>query len=92
MPDAVRRYARSTETMESETDGAPVVLHLRSWDFFEFDRVGGVIWQLLEEPMSADELVDLLVGRFEVGRDQCEDEVGQFLEKAVAAELVTVSD
>ena len=92
MPISAKRYARATTIIEADGDGSPVLLHTDSWEFFEFDKVGAVIWELLEEPKGIAELTDALVERFDVGRDRCEAEVGKFLDQMTQAGLVTASD
>ncbi|MEI9886395.1 MAG: PqqD family peptide modification chaperone [Rhizomicrobium sp.] len=69
-----------------------MLLHTVSWQYFEFDKVGGAIWGLLGAPTSLDAMVQTLMAQFEVEEDQCKLETKTFLDEMVAQGLVHVGN
>ena len=90
-PDS-RMYTRTGDVIEADVGGAVVLLHTGNWQYFEFDKVGAAIWNLLSAPRSVDALVDELTMRFAVDREQCSREVKTFLDEIASQGLVTVDD
>lgn len=70
---------RSAEPVDAEVDGAIVMMSLKRGNYYGLDPVGSRIWQLLAEPISIGSLCDKLTIEFEVGRDECEKDVLEFL-------------
>jgi hypothetical protein len=85
-------YTRTEDVIEADVGGEVVLLHTQSWQYFEFDKVGGAIWSLLGAPHSLDALVRSLTQQFEVGEEQCARETQAFLDEMVAQGLVVARD
>jgi hypothetical protein len=84
-------YARTPDIIEAEVGGEIVVLHTQNWQYFEFDRTGATIWNLLREPKDLGALVEDLVTQFEVDRARCTEETKAFLDDMVEQGLITAS-
>ena len=85
-------YTRTGDVIEADVGGDVVLLHTQSWQYFEFDKVGGAIWNLLDKPSGLDRLVHALMTQFEVGEEQCTRETKAFLDDMVAQGLVVAAD
>ncbi|HEY0303239.1 MAG TPA: PqqD family peptide modification chaperone [Rhizomicrobium sp.] len=85
-------YSRTDDVIEADVGGEVVLLHTQSWQYFEFDKVGGAIWNLLSAPQTLDAMVRSLVTQFEVDEEQCALETKAFLDEMVAQDLVSVSN
>ena len=85
-------YTRTGDVIEADVGGEVVLLHTQSWQYFEFDKVGGAIWNLLEAPNSIDRVVHALMTQFEVGEEQCARETKAFIDDMVAQGLVVAGD
>jgi len=85
-------YSRTADVIEADVGGEIVLLHTQNWQYFEFDRVGAAIWNLLESPASLDALVGSLTEKFEVAPDQCREETKAFLDEMVSRGLVTAGN
>jgi len=72
------RYGRSEGAVAAQVDGQLVVLS-PGMDFIAIDAMGEVIWDLLADPRTTDELVATLTERFEVDDDRCRSDVEAFL-------------
>lgn len=85
-------YTRTDEVIEADVGGEVVLLHTQSWQYFEFDKVGGAIWNLLSAPNSLDSLVTSLTQQFDVGQEQCARETQAFLDEMIEQGLVVARD
>jgi len=81
---------RTADVLDSEIDGETVMLSIDSGRYFGLNGVGSVIWQLLREPRSIDQICGTLVERYDVKPDACTAEVTRFLEHLVGAGIVLV--
>lgn len=56
--------------------------------YFSLNPVATRIWELLEEPLSPNELCTALLDEYEVAYEQCSMEVTEHLEKMVRLGLI----
>ena len=56
------------------------------------DPIGSRIWELIKDPLSVSQLIDILLKEFNVDREQCEQEVFAFLNKLAEDHLIRVVD
>jgi len=89
-PDTL--LARSPDILASDMDGETVMLAISSGRYYSLDPVGSAVWEALEEPRTWADLVAHLVGRFEVGEEQCRAETGDFLAEMLAEGILLVHD
>lgn len=82
---------RSTDLVFSEVDDEITMMHIETGKYYGLNRVGAVIWNLLDEPTGFGAVCDALVTRFEVEPAQCRAEVEAFVSQMAAAGLVTVA-
>lgn len=82
---------RNPELVASDMDGETVMMSIENGEYFGLDPVGSRIWELIENPIRIDQLIDLLLDEFEVSREQCEldtlDFINQLLEKKLILTL-----
>jgi Coenzyme PQQ synthesis protein D (PqqD) len=84
-------YTRTPDVIEADVGGEIVLLHTQNWQYFEFDKVGAAIWNLLTAPTSLDALVEGLTARFDVDEERCRQETKSFLDEMASQGLVTVA-
>jgi hypothetical protein len=71
-------------------DTEMVMLDIERGAYFGLQGVGKAIWDLLETPVTVDELCGHLMEQFEVDAETCRRDVTGFLEELRARELVEV--
>ncbi|HKA58257.1 MAG TPA: PqqD family protein [Gemmatimonadales bacterium] len=69
-----------------------IVLHLDTRRYFSVNETGLLILEALHRPQSAEQLVDVLVERYQVAPELARDCVAQFLTSCQDSELVVHSD
>lgn len=66
------------------------ILSLKNDVYYELDRVGTRIWNLLQEQRSIAEIRDALLNEYEVGAEQCERNLFDLLEIMQTQGLIEV--
>lgn len=69
-------------------NGQVLFMHVAQGVYFEATGVASAVWDMLERPCSIGDLVAGIVARYEVDPKVCENDVRQFVDKLVAADLV----
>ena len=82
-------FVRNQNALWTELDGQFLVMNIENGAYYEVAGVGGAIWRLLDVSRSETEIVDLVVGRYSVDREECARDVRAFLEKLLAANMVS---
>ena len=70
---------RADGAMDARVDGALVLLSPADFSYHGVDAVGARVWELLAEPRTEDQLVEVLVGEFDVEPAQCRADLEPFL-------------
>ncbi len=69
-----------------------IILNMKTNAYCGLNEVGARIWELLEEPKSVKEIQDSLLEEYEVGMDQCRNELITLLQGFLDNELIDVKD
>lgn len=88
-PDTI--LVRNSEPVATTmVDGSVVVLSIRAGSYFDFNRVGTEIWNMLAEPHRVTRILGALAQNYDVDSDILTRDVVVFLQKLVDARLVSV--
>lgn len=82
---------RDEGLLTAEVDGELVAMSIDRGVCYGLNSVGSRIWALLAEPRSIDDLCRQLLSEFDVGADDCRDQVLALLEDLRAEAMVTVT-
>lgn len=58
--------------------------------YFNLNEIGTVIWQLLEQPRTIEQLIDALTAQFDVSRETAQAELTTFIAALRERELIAV--
>jgi hypothetical protein len=78
----------SPDQVSAEVAGDPVILGLRDGRYYGLSGAGSRLWQLVAEPRSITEIVDLLVAEYDVDRATCRDDVLRLVDDLARRRLV----
>lgn len=81
---------RRAEPLTAEVDDELVMLDPRQSSYYGLDRIGRRIWELLERPLSVNELCSTLQNEFDVTAENCRSDVLALLEQLREAELLEI--
>ncbi len=90
-------FVRSQSVVSRRVAGETLIVPVRGKvgdlaSIYSFNSTGSLIWQSLELPKCFEELVSAVESEYAVERDQAEQDVKQFLQDMLAADLVQIRD
>ena len=87
-----RELVRTESHLSTTLDGEEVILHQESEEYFGLNEVGTLLWDLLAEPHTVDELVAEVQAEFDVAEAESRGDVEAFLEDLEDAKLIEKRD
>lgn len=88
--DTETTVVATDDCVATTIDGDVVVLNNETGMYQGFSGVGTDIWNLIQEPKQASQVVSELVAAYDVDRAQAAADVEQFLETLAAEHLIEV--
>lgn len=89
----LKTYRRVTDGfLISRVAGETVLMDARSGEYFGINKVGTAIWELLENPLTLEALVEHLLGVYAVDPAVCIAEVDQFLSLLQAKKMLLIEE
>src|SRR5690625_1343516 len=74
----------------SDMGGEKVMLSVRQGKYYNLGDIGGEIWEQIKEPMLVEELILILMDKYDVQNNDCEQQVMSFLEHLRDEQLITI--
>lgn len=84
------RVRLSRDVIFREVAGEVVLLHLGTGVYFGLDPVGTRVWQLLAEGRSREQILEVLVGEYDVGERRAAADLEDFVAELREHGLVDV--
>lgn len=75
----------------TDLNGDKVMMDLEYGKYFSLNSVGSRIWELIEEPVEINKVIDLLLEEYDISRDECEKNVLEFLDKLDNEKIISVN-
>lgn len=85
-------YTQNSDIIGSPVDDEMVMMDIDKGSYFGLNSMGSKIWELVEEPKSIPDLVNLLTDEYDISKKECEKQVSEFISALVEANLVTQND
>ena len=82
------RYIRNSKTISGRLHDELVMMDIGQGKYFSLNPVATRVWDLLENPLSLDELRGRLMEEYEVDIEQCRAEVTQVISEMVKLGVV----
>lgn len=74
----------------TDLDGEKVMMNLDKGKYFCLNSVGSRIWDIIENKVSVETIINTLIKEYEIDRDACEKSVFGYLERLKNEELINV--
>ena len=71
----MNKYIRKKDTISGRLHDELIMMDIDKGKYFALNPIATRIWDLLENPLSLDELCSLLMDEYEVNAVQCREEV-----------------
>ncbi len=82
------KLTKKTSALAADMNGQTVMLDADSGKYYNLGEVGGRIWALLDEQLTAEELAAKLCAEYDVAEEKCLCDILPFLEKLKNAGLL----
>ena len=82
------RYIRNSKTISGRLHDELVMMDIGQGKYFSLNPVSTRVWDLLENPLSLDELRGRLMEEYEVDIEQCRAEVTEVISEMVKLGVV----
>lgn len=91
-PSTRIRYAAIKEHLFSDLNDEAVVLNTKNGKYYGIRGSGVIIWRLLSNPSTIDEIRSNLIREYDVDGGKCKEEILKFLDQLVSEGLIEVVD
>jgi hypothetical protein len=75
------KYNRNNKSISGRLHDELVMMNIEQGKYFSLNPVATRIWDLLENPLSLEELVQPLLDEYDVDESQCREDVQNYLEE-----------
>lgn len=82
--------SRRSDIDTTDLNGEIVMMDLEKGRYFSLNGVGSRIWEIIDEPIEINKIVDSLLEEYDVNRNECEENVLEFLDKLNNANIISV--
>jgi len=84
--------AATRDQVSSDLAGEVILLSLQTAQYYGAQGVAARVWELVREPIRVGDLRDAIVSEYDVGPDECERDLLEFLRQLVTEGLIEVLD
>lgn len=74
----------------SDMGGEKVMMSVDNGKYYNLGEIGGDIWSLVEKSISVQEVVEILLSKYEVRKEECIDQVLSFLQELNKEKLIQI--
>ncbi len=83
------RYIRNSKTISGRLHDEMVMMDMDQGKYFSLNQTATVIWEMLENPMTIEDICTRLAEDFEVDMRQCREDVLSYLEEMTDRGLIS---
>lgn len=84
-------FKRNNETISGRLDNEMVMMDIQKGKYFALNPVATRIWDLLEQPLTMDQLCNQLMEQYAVDQPTCQREVANLLDEMERLGLIRKS-
>jgi len=86
----LKTYLRNPDISAATLDEETVLMSTEGNRYFSLNTLGTDIWELLEQPISKQEIIDVIRGNYDVDEEQARQDVTEFLEALESRKLISI--
>ena len=80
----------SKDVVSCDLGGETAMLEMKEGVYYGLNEMGTVIWELIQEPITILELVDIILKDYEVDEETCFMDIVELIDQMVENKLVDV--
>ncbi len=81
---------RNLEQEFTRIDNEVVMLSQTNGEYYALNEVASRIWEILDEPVKVQNIIQQLMDEFEIGHDVCSDQTIQLLNELYEKSLILI--
>lgn len=82
-------YQRNKNSVASKLHDEIIMIDVTLGKYFAMNPIASDIWELIESPKSIEQITSVLMEKYEVDQQTCEQDVIQFIEELRTLNLIT---
>ena len=86
------RYERNKKTISGRLHDEIIMMDMEQGKYFSLNSTATAIWELLDKPLSAEELCDRLAEEYEVEKEKCIEDVNAILTEMKNLGLIKLTE
>ena len=83
---------REEEIASKVIDGEAILINLATGVYYSMDKVGALVWDLLQPGYNVEEVISAVTSRYDVTREQAEVDVRDLVEELLQENLVASTE
>ena len=85
------KYQRNTKTVYSKLDDEIVMIDIEIGEYFSLNPVASRIWEMIESPLTLEEICTSLMDEYDIDAATCTKEVEAFITELSKKKLIIKS-
>jgi len=73
-----------------DLDGEAAILNMDNGVYYGLDPIGAKIWNLIQNPIKINHIVEMVLDEYDVEPDRCHDDILELIEQLVNNGLVKI--
>lgn len=82
------RVIRKPDLVAAEMDGDIVLMSIQQGEYFGISSIGPKLWELLEQPVTVTQTVDVICAEYETSPETCAADVTTFVSALLHNNLI----
>ena len=78
----------SKDVVSCDLGGETAMLEMKEGVYYGLNEIGTVIWELIQKPITIQEVVDKILEEYEVDEETCYGDVVELLEQMLENKLI----
>ncbi len=83
---------RNDNILASDLDGEKVMMSIQKGEYYGLGKTGTFIWDHIENSISINDLITLIIDKYNVTREQCLEDIVPFLTNLIEKELIIATN
>ena len=79
---------RNSDMLTSKMDGEIVMMSIENGEYYGLDLIGSKIWELMENPLQVNEIIEQLLAEYDVDPEECSKDTIEFLRALTDRNLI----
>ena len=82
------KLVRSPDLVSTNMDNEIVMMSIEKGEYYGIGGVGTDVWELLQEPITIDEILNSVCPEYDISEEGCRSEIDAFISELVRRGLV----